>query len=128
MSDCDPVGAGDRGNGEAPMFTSLSRAPHRRGLPLRRGSVPGTGRRLVGAGLVLALAGTVPALAAPSAATAAEAVCPGVHDATDCGVLITIAADGSVSLTSPAGTGNPYDGNDDTLVGVVNESAAALDS
>jgi hypothetical protein len=65
---------------------------------------------------------TGPASASPSG------TCPAVHDATDCGVLVTIAPNGSVSITSPAGSGNPYDGNDDTIVGVVNESPATVAS
>ena len=45
-------------------------------------------------------------------------------DSTGCGVLITIAAGGAETV-STTGTG-PYDGSDDTTVGVINNSSTAL--
>jgi hypothetical protein len=41
-----------------------------------------------------------------------------------CNVIITIAANGSVTTTTV--NANPYDGSDDTLVGVINNSSTAL--
>src|SRR5947207_11314105 len=47
------------------------------------------------------------------------AQCPAVGHATTCGAIITISDTGAtVSLTGQG----PYDGSDDTLVGVVNNS------
>ncbi|HUO49457.1 MAG TPA: hypothetical protein VMU09_11530, partial [Acidimicrobiales bacterium] len=70
-------------------------------------------RRFAFAGvLATGTAVALPALTMASPASAASA-CPAVGHATDCGVLITINADGSVSITSPADNGNPYDGHDD---------------
>jgi len=55
--------------------------------------------------------------------------------ATGCGIIVTVTAvnsDGQAtafSVTTPnGGNGNPYDGTDDTLVGVVNNSGAGLTS
>lgn len=60
----------------------------------------------------------------------ADLVCPAVGaTATGCGALITITDDGLndggllFNVTEP-GNGNPYDGTEDTLVGVVNNSAS----
>ena len=82
-------------------------------------------RRFAFAGVLASGAAlTLPALTTAASATT---VCPSVGVASDCGVLITINPDASVSITTP-GNGNPYDGNDDTLVGVVNNSSVALSS
>ena len=55
----------------------------------------------------------------------AQAQCPAVNDDTTCGTIITITNTGS----SVAFTGQgPYDGNDDTLVGVVNNSKIPVTS
>ncbi|MGA2039065.1 MAG: hypothetical protein ABSH42_07300 [Bryobacteraceae bacterium] len=73
------------------------------------------------------------------AATAAfaQAICPGasgtnnfVHapdpTATGCNVVITIAANGTASVSIP--DSSPYDGSEDTLVGVKNNSASTIAS
>lgn len=44
--------------------------------------------------------------------------------ATGCGVIITVTANGAMILTPT--NGNPYDGDDDTLVGIINNSGAPL--
>ena len=49
-----------------------------------------------------------------------------VGSATGCGVIITITASGA-AISSP-GNGNPYDGTEDTLVGIVNNSGQYLTS
>ncbi len=46
--------------------------------------------------------------------------------ATGCGVIITVTATG-FTITVP-GNGNPYDGDDDTLVGIQNNSTSSLTS
>jgi hypothetical protein len=46
--------------------------------------------------------------------------------ATGCNVVITINANGSISTTVP--DSQPYDGSEDTLVGVVNNSASPVGS
>lgn len=51
-----------------------------------------------------------------------------VGSATGCGVIITIPPSGPATITVPAGTGNPYDGDEDTLVGIVNNSGAPISS
>ena len=47
--------------------------------------------------------------------------------ATGCGVVITVNPDGTASVTSPV-NGNPYDGADDTLVGIQNNSGGSFNS
>jgi hypothetical protein len=67
------------------------------------------------------LAGTALMVGAPKAEAA---VCPAFGADTDCGVIITFNADGSVTSTV-TGQG-PYDGIEDTLLGVVNNSGHAI--
>jgi hypothetical protein len=52
-------------------------------------------------------------------AGAASAQCPPVNDDTGCGFVITVTDKGATVM--PTGQG-PYDGSDDTLIGVVNNS------
>jgi hypothetical protein len=74
-----------------------------------------------------ALFSTFTAAAAIAAATPANAgTCPALGADTDCGFLITINADGSITAGS-TGQG-PYDSSEDTLVGVVNNSPNTLNS
>jgi hypothetical protein len=47
--------------------------------------------------------------------------------ATGCGVLITVNPDGSATVTTPL-NGNPYDGVEDTLVGIQNNSGGSFAS
>jgi len=57
---------------------------------------------------------------------AQAAICPVTSNTnTDCGFIITIAADGSISGAAVSGA-NPYDGGDDALVGVVNNMTTAF--
>ncbi len=51
--------------------------------------------------------------------SALAGTCPAAGRDTDCGILITISPTGATAVTTGQG---PYDGNDDTLVGVVNNS------
>ena len=55
------------------------------------------------------------------------ATCPaltGGANATDCNVVLTINANGTVTTTSPFTT--PYDGSDDQYVAIVNNTSGAL--
>ena len=55
----------------------------------------------------------------------AASVCPTLaHTNTDCGFLITIGAGTSLAIAPVMGA-NAYDGSDDALVGIVNNSGAA---
>jgi hypothetical protein len=67
-------------------------------------------------------------VAAPTPAQAN--VCPVITDtqgfgASDCNVLLTINADGSVTATNPAGV-STYDGSDDAMIGILNNSSTTL--
>ena len=76
---------------------------------------------LLGAGLLLT------ALAAPAEATTSPAPfsqCPPVGLDTQCGVLLTINPDGSVTVTGS--NQGPFDGVEDTLIGVQNNSAVSV--
>lgn len=72
--------------------------------------------------------GSLAAVAAVVAASPANATspCPSINGSTNCGYIITVAPNGSVS---GAATGAPpYDGVEDTLVGVINNSTGVLNS
>ncbi len=58
--------------------------------------------------------------------SARAGVCPTIGASMGCGVIITRSASGSYSIAS-TGQG-PYDGGDDTLVGVVNNGPNVLNS
>jgi hypothetical protein len=58
-----------------------------------------------------------------ASAARAATVCPAIGADTDCGIIITVADSGAnITLTGQG----PYDGEDDTLVGVVNNSTKNL--
>lgn len=72
--------------------------------------------------LMLALAGMGALWAGPAAA----AICPTTSNTnTDCGYILTIQPDGTVTGSSVANA-RPYDGSDDVLVGVVNDSSSTF--
>jgi len=76
----------------------------------------------------LLLAGMVVLLAASAGkASALYTECPAIGSNTGCAVLITIAANGGIS-TAIDNTQGPYDGIEDTLVGVLNNSSAPVAS
>jgi PEP-CTERM motif len=69
---------------------------------------------------------------APTSTLAAPIACPIIHDnsvggvtTNGCNVLLTINANGTVTATSPSGTTN-YDGSDDSLIGIVNNTSQTL--
>jgi hypothetical protein len=53
--------------------------------------------------------------------------CPAIGANTGCAVLITVAANGSISTAVDA-TQGPYDGSEDTLIGVQNNSSTTVSS
>lgn len=69
-----------------------------------------------------------------AASAHAGGICPAVGNATDCGVQINITAQSGGVGTSlsvgagPAGNGNPFDGVEDTLIGITNMSGATVNS
>lgn len=60
------------------------------------------------------------------AGSAFAGTCPAFGSATDCNALITFGSGGSVAITTPDLT--PYDGIEDQLVGVTNNSGQTLTS
>jgi hypothetical protein len=65
-----------------------------------------------------------PALATP---TPPFTQCPPVSNDTSCGTLIVVNANSSMTAYNDAAQG-PYDGGDDTMIGVQNESSAPISS
>lgn len=67
--------------------------------------------------------------AAHAAAATAPALpfgqCPAISAAPGCEILLVVSPDGSVSVQGDPSVG-PYDGSDDTLVGIVNDSSTAV--
>jgi hypothetical protein len=87
-------------------------------------------RTRIGLAGVVAVAGglTLPMLATRTFAAAPSppfTQCPALGVDTSCGTLIVINADGSLTIVSDLSQ-RPIDGRDDTLLGVVNNSAAAV--
>jgi hypothetical protein len=82
----------------------------------------------------VALAALAAACLATAAAPASAATnpsppfdeCPAVGQAHGCAVLLVFQSDGTVSVLSDPNSGNPYDGSDDTEVGVLNDSGVAI--
>lgn len=89
------------------------------------------GFRTLAAGLIVAATAVCTALAPPAlAATGAIPLapfneCPAVGQAASCAVLIVINPDRSVSIYGDPAVGD-YDGGDDSLVGVRNQSTQAV--
>jgi hypothetical protein len=86
-------------------------------------------RRSAAAVLVLAgsltLGGLTLSAAQASSAGPPFAQCPAVGESPSCAILIQINADRSVTVLDDAGAGQ-YDGSDDTLVGVQNDSGSPV--
>jgi len=88
-------------------------------------------RRLTAAGTVVALAAacltaTVSTAAAYTNPSPPFNECPAVGNATSCAVLLVFQSDGTVSILSDPNSGNPYDGSDDTEIGVLNNSGVTI--
>src|SRR5215467_5340650 len=60
------------------------------------------------------------------ATPASALVCPAVGADTNCGIIITLNPGGTATVTA-TGQG-PYDGTEDTLVGIVNNSGSTVTS
>src|SRR2546423_14654159 len=54
------------------------------------------------------------------------APCPNINGVTTCNVIITAGPGGSFVTTVP--NANPYDGSDDNLVGIINNSGHTISS
>lgn len=85
-------------------------------------------RSMLLAGVSLAAAGF--AVGTVDVTPAHANVCPIITDAfgsgaTDCNVLLTINADGTVTGSNPSGTTN-YDGSDDAIIGILNNTSTTL--
>lgn len=76
------------------------------------------------AGLGLAAAPAEPAGAADAPA-APFTQCPAIGSAPSCEILLVVNSDNTVSVYKDPAVG-PFDGSDDTLVGIINDSAAAV--
>ena len=72
--------------------------------------------------LMLALVASV----AMESASAGPIICPTIGADTNCGVIITVNPNLSLSITK-TGQG-PYDSSDDTLVGILNNSTGTINS
>jgi hypothetical protein len=68
------------------------------------------------------MAGTA---SASNTVTAPFTECPAIGAAPSCDILLVVNADDSISVLGDSSVG-PYDGGDDTLVGIVNHSAATV--
>jgi hypothetical protein len=86
--------------------------------PGKRGVLQGVIMRTLAFGAVALLGGTL-------LSTTASAQCPAAGNDTGCGAVITIT-NGASTLTA-TGQG-PYDGSDDTLIGVINNSTVPISS
>ena len=51
--------------------------------------------------------------------------CPAIGDSPSCEILLVVNPDNTVSVLGDPAVG-PFDGDDDTLVGIVNDSAVAV--
>lgn len=68
------------------------------------------------------------AIAIAAASPAQAGTCPTVGADTDCAYLITINANGTITAGPVPSQPQTYDGADDTLVGVINNSSSPLTS
>ena len=78
--------------------------------------------------LVTMLALALASVSVMAARPAAAAICPTtVNTNSDCGYIITVGPGGSITGAAVSGA-NPYDGSDDALIGVVNDSSTPFSS
>ena len=75
---------------------------------------------------VVLTACTALALGGMAATQAQAAPCPNINGVTTCNVVITAGPNGTFTTTVP--DSHPYDGSDDNLVGVINNSGATISS
>ena len=104
-------------------MTNVSRGRH---IPRLRDAMTG-----VIAGVVLAVGAmaAIPVLSTAASAVTSADPCPAIgQDTTGCALIITIDASGGVSVSPGPNSGTPYDGVEDTLIGVVNNSSQPIPS
>lgn len=65
-------------------------------------------------------------LAAPVAANAGTPVCPSVGYASDCTETITVGSGGALSFAMGPSSATSYDGSDDALIGIINNSGSTV--
>jgi hypothetical protein len=70
------------------------------------------------------MASAILSAAALAGGLANAAPCPNINGVTTCNVIITAGPGGSFVTTVP--NSNPYDGSDDNLVGIVNNSGSTI--
>lgn len=82
----------------------------------------GASALMIGSGLAVA-----PAVLAATATAPAPPFteCPAIGASPSCEILLVVNADGTVSVEGDPSVG-PYDGSDDTLVGIINNSSAGV--
>lgn len=116
-----PTNPRDAATTSSPARSSTATAPS---VAPRPGDRPAQGRhRLSGTARFAARSAHSLTLAAPRAVAVPSppfTECPAIGADTSCGVLVQVA-DGGTNIYSDPGQG-PYDGADDTLIGVVNDS------
>lgn len=103
----------------------ITRARHttgRRGM-VRRGGLLATAALLA----VTALSAMQSAHANPNATTPPFNECPAIGNDTGCALLIIIHPGGTLSVVGDPNLG-PYDGSDDSLIGVLNQSGQTVNS
>jgi hypothetical protein len=61
-------------------------------------------------------------------ALSAASLCPAIGFATDCNIVLTIGPGGTLTSSAGASSSSTYDGSDDVLVGLVNNSGTAISS
>lgn len=80
----------------------------------------------------IAVGGTLALMAASSAGAQNWNTCPSLgpnsSNTAGCAVLVTVGPGGTLSILLNPNNSQPYDGSDDALVGVVNNSGASLSS
>ena len=96
------------------------------GIPVRRRAFKtiaiAAAALVVGGGLAIVPAATASAAGAPAPPFTQ---CPAIGAAPSCEILLVVNPDNSVSVYGDPSVG-PFDGSDDTLVGIVNDSTAAV--
>jgi hypothetical protein len=76
---------------------------------------------------VSADAGSAPTVVTPAVTPPSFTECPAIGNDTGCEFLITLPASGPATITQDMNQG-PYDGQDDTLVGIVNDTGVPIPS
>jgi hypothetical protein len=77
---------------------------------------------------VLGLAAAIAiSLSIPSVASAAS-LCPAYGIASDCNIVLTIGPGGTLTTSAGASVSSTYDGADDVLIGVINNSGVSVSS